>query len=203
MDATHDEVQISKLEAVLAVGIVGCMLFATWELAHLLADEWLDTWVRANIFWRKRLIYYGIAFLMAGAFLLLAVNFGVEGSRFVRTVTRAFLWYGVLLLISTIAAFVFDCLPEVMAGFVGAGLFVAAIYVLQKRFYTRDRIVRMRLEKGKCFSCGYTLHSAAVYCAQCGTQVGKKCPSCGTLLKLHDMFCCNCGNATADTSKNE
>ena len=36
MGAENDEVQISKLEVVLMVGIIGCMLFATWELAHLM-----------------------------------------------------------------------------------------------------------------------------------------------------------------------
>ena len=40
MSEEDDQMQVSKIEVVFVVGIIGCMLFATWELAHLMADEW-------------------------------------------------------------------------------------------------------------------------------------------------------------------
>jgi hypothetical protein len=192
MQETQEEVQLTKLETVLAVGIIGCMLFATWELAHLMADKWFNAWVYQSYFVRKRVIYYGIAFLMAGAAVIVTSTFAFRFGRFGRTVSRAFLWYGVLLLISTIAIFVFDCLPEVFAGFIGAAIFIGAIFVVQRKFYTKDRIVRIRLEKGRCFSCGANLYPNSLFCGSCGTEVGKKCLSCGSFVRLKDRFCWNC-----------
>ena len=43
MTSHDDDVLISKLEVILMIGIIGCMLFATWELGHLMADEWFAT----------------------------------------------------------------------------------------------------------------------------------------------------------------
>jgi hypothetical protein len=193
MDEAYDEIHLTKLETVLLVGVVGCLLFATWELAHLTADRWLYEWVRADRFARERIIYYGIAFSMSLSSLLTASRFAFKSGRFGRTVSRAFLWYGTLLLLSVIGFFVFDCLPEVVAGFTGAGFFIAAIYVVQRRFFTRERIMRTRLEKSKCFSCGAALHTDSLFCPACGTRVGQPCPTCDTWVKLMDRFCWHCG----------
>jgi len=132
MQEMQEEIHLTKLETVLAVGIIGCMLFATWELAHLMADEWFKDWVNQGEFVRIRVIYYGIAFLMSGSAVFITSTFAFRFRRFGQTVSRAFLWYGVLLLISTIAIFVFDCLPEVFAGFMGAAIFIGAIFIVQR-----------------------------------------------------------------------
>ncbi len=193
MQEHDEEIQLSKLEGIFVVGIIGCMLFATWELGHLMTDEWFSRWVAQNSFTNKRIILYGIAFLMSISSVLVTTRFAFKFGRFGRTINRAFLWYGTLLLISTIAVFVFDCLPEVFAGFIGAGVFVAAIYVLQKKYFTKERIIRTRLEKGKCYSCGAAIQSGAMYCPSCGIAVGKKCAHCGALAKLLDEYCFSCG----------
>jgi predicted RNA-binding Zn-ribbon protein involved in translation (DUF1610 family) len=193
MQEGSDEVQLTKLESIFAVGIIGCMLFATWELAHLIADEWLREWVKADAFTRRRIIYYGISFTMAISSVVITTRFAFSLSRFGKTINRAFLWYGTLLLISTIAIFVFDCLPEVFAGFIGAGVFVFAIYILQKKYFTKERMIMNRLEKGKCFSCGATLHLNAFHCPACGIEVGRKCSECNSFTKLMDKYCSNCG----------
>lgn len=193
MSADHDEMRLTKLESIFVFGIIGCLLFATWELAHLLETEWLSGWVHASPFVRKRVIYYGIAFSMSVLSVLVTGRWAFRFGRFGSTVNRAFLWYGTLLLLSTIAIFVFDCLPEVFAGFAGAGIFILAIYVLQKRFFTKDRVLRSRLEKGSCFSCGAAVQRDSSFCSSCGTRVGKPCGGCGVLVRLSDHFCRNCG----------
>ena len=50
---------------------------------------------------------------------LITTKFAFKFGRFGQTINRAFLWYGIAYyyIISTIAIFVFDCLPEVFAGF--------------------------------------------------------------------------------------
>ncbi len=188
-----DEVQLTKLETIFVVGIIGCMLFATWELAHLIVDEWFRDWVKVDVFTRQRIIYYGIAFTMAISSVIVTTRFAFTFGQFGKTINRAFLWYGTLLLISTIAIFVFDCLPEVIAGFIGAGVFIFAIYFLQKKYFTKERIIKDRLEKGKCFSCGTTLRLNATHCTTCGIKVGRKCSECNSFVKLMDKYCSSCG----------
>ncbi|MBU1628284.1 zinc ribbon domain-containing protein [bacterium] len=193
MPESSEEIQISNLEFVFVVGIIGCMLFATWELGHLMADEWLRDWVRQNSFTNKRIILYGIAFLMAIPSIIITSFYSPKFGRFGATVNRAFLWYGTLLLISTIAIFVFDCLPEVCAGFIGAAIFITAIYILQKRFFTKDRVIRIRLNKGRCPGCEAILRTDAFFCSNCGREVGKKCPECQGFTRIKDKHCSHCG----------
>lgn len=192
MEEPADEIQLTALESIFAVGIIGCMLLATWELAHLLADDWLVNWVQADAFTRKRIIYYGIAFAMALPCVALTSAFAFRFGRFGRTINRAFLWYGTLLLLSTIGIFVLDCLPEVLAGFGGAAVFIAAIYVVQKRYFTEDRVIRSRLERGKCFACSRVVRPEAHFCSACGTQVGRDCPNCRAVTRVTDAFCWRC-----------
>src|SRR6185295_15717352 len=123
MDDTADEIHLTKLERVLAVGLVACLLLATWELCHLLADTWLYSWVSQNRFVHRRIIYYGVAFVIALPVVLLTATTAFAVGRFGATLVRALLWYGVVLLITAIAVFVFDCLPEVVAGICGAIVF--------------------------------------------------------------------------------
>lgn len=192
-ESDSEEIQLTKLERVFMVGIIGCMLFATWELAHLIVDEWLRSWVKTNSFVNRRIIYYGIAFFMSITSVLITTKLAFKFGRFGKTIARAFLWYGTLLLISTIAIFVFDCLPEVFAGYIGAGVFVYAIYLLHKQYLTKERIMKSRLEQGKCFSCDSKLQDNSTHCSNCGVQVGRKCSQCSTLLRLIDNFCLSCG----------
>jgi hypothetical protein len=195
MPESSDDVQVSKIEVVFVVGIIGCMLFATWELGHLMTDEWFKDWVSQNEFTNKRIILYGIAFLMAITSVVVTTMFSPKFGRFGATINRAFLWYGTLLLISTIAIFVFDCLPEVFAGFIGAAVFITAIYILQRRFFTKERLASIRLSKGKCPACGTTLRGDALFCPSCGREVGRKCPKCQGFTRVLDKHCSQCGKS--------
>jgi predicted RNA-binding Zn-ribbon protein involved in translation (DUF1610 family) len=191
----NEDTQISKIEIVLIVGIIGCMLFATWELGHLMADEWFYAWVRQTEFTNRRIILYGIAFLMAIISVTTTISLTPKVNRFGHTVIRAFLWYGTILLISTIGIFVFDCLPEVFAGFIGAGVFIVTIYFLHKRFFTKERIIRTRINKGQCTNCSANLHNQSYFCPNCGKTVGKTCPNCNEFMKVFDKYCSICGKS--------
>jgi hypothetical protein len=59
MQDTAEEIHLTKIESVFVFGIIGCLLFATWELAHLMVEEWFRDWVQVDLFTRKRVIYYG------------------------------------------------------------------------------------------------------------------------------------------------
>jgi hypothetical protein len=193
MKQTNAEIQLTKIEAAFMTGIIGCLLFATWELGHLMADEWFKEWVQGSRFVRRRIILYGIAFGLSLPAIIGASLSVIKWGRFGQTVCRTLLWYGTILLISTIAIFVFDCLPEVFAGIGGAIIFMAAIYITQKRFFAKNRLKKLRLRKGQCMDCGEKLPEKASFCPFCNAQVGKKCTSCGRHVSLSYKFCPFCG----------
>ena len=193
MNESPEEIHLTKLERVLAFGVVGCLLLATWELSHLLADTWFPSWVAENTFVRRRIIYYGVAFAVAIPVVLVTASTAFAVGRFASTLIRALLWYGVILLITAIGVFVFDCLPEVVAGVTGAIVFAVAIYLVQRKFFTKERIARIRLQRGRCMACDAPIHSDAAFCSSCGSRVGHKCPSCESPVRLPDPFCWKCG----------
>jgi len=193
MDNSSDEIHLTKLEQALVLGIVGCLLLATWELCHLLKDTWLPEWVAENEFVHKRIIYYGVAFAVSIPVLFVCAKTAFTAGRFATSIIRALLWYSVILLLSAIAIFVFDCLPEVVAGFSGAFVFAVAIYYVQRKFFTKERIARLRFQKGRCTSCDAPLHSDAGFCSACGYRAGQNCTSCASPIRLADSFCWKCG----------
>lgn len=190
--ASDSEVQWTKLEVAFTVGIVGCLLFATWQLGDLLARNWLDGWVGDSAL-REDLIYYGVAFTAAIGALVGATRSASSTGRFGRTVVRSMLWYGALLLISASGMGAIEYLPEVAAGLFGAGVLIAAVYVLQQRYFTQERILRRRLRNDSCPECGGDLRPEAHFCSQCGYRVGDECPECGGHVALTDAYCASCG----------
>ena len=188
-----DEIQITKLEIALIVGIVGCLLLATWELGNLMVTDWLKDWVMKNEFTNKRIILYGIAFSFSILALWVTVKTVNRDTRFIYAINRSLLWYGSLLLISTICIFVFDCLPEVAAGIIGAVIFATAIYYIQKNYFSEDRIALSRRKKGQCPSCGFNIDKTDKFCKNCGFETGKTCSNCHADILKYDRFCKSCG----------
>lgn len=184
---------ITKLEIALIVGIIGCLLLATWEFMNLMGSEWLKGWVDQNEFTNRRIILYGTAFTLSISAIMVALRTINRDSRFIYAINRALLWYGSLLLISTIAVFVFDCLPEIAAGIIGAVIFAYTIYALQKRYFSEERILSSRRENGECLSCGHPINEAHDYCTHCGVSIKKECPSCQRPNLILALHCGHCG----------
>jgi len=190
--ASDDEMQWTRLEVAFTVGIVGCLLFATWQFGDLLARDWLAGWVGDSEI-REDLIYYGVAFMAAISALGGATRSLFHAGRFRRSLGRSLLWYGALLLISASGMGAIEYLPEVAAGLFGAGVLIAAVYVLQQRYFTRERIRQRRLLNEHCPQCGSDLRPEAHFCSQCGQRVGDDCPECGGYLGRSDQYCASCG----------
>ncbi len=200
LSASDDEVQWTRLEVAFTVGIVGCLLFATWQLGDLLARDWIAGWVGDSEL-REDIVYYGVAFTAALIALGGATRSLFDAGRFRRTVGRSLLWYGALLLISASGMGAIEYLPEVAAGLFGAGVLIAAVYVLQQRYFTRERIRRRRLRSENCPQCGSDLRSEAHYCSQCGRRVGEDCPECGGYLARSDRYCASCGGERTERER--
>jgi hypothetical protein len=190
--ASDEELQLTNLETAFIVGIVGCLLFATWQLGDLLVHDLLDGWVGESKL-REDLLYYGVAFAASIAALVTTTRSAFRVGRFGHTINLALLWYGALLLISVSGMGAIEYLPEVAAGLVGAGLLMGAVYVLQQRYFTRERILQRRLRNDTCPECGDDLRSEAHFCSHCGHRVGRECDECGGYVTRLDTYCPTCG----------
>jgi len=188
-----EEVRLTEVESIFMTGIIGCMLFATWEIAQFLIENVLDEWVLHDEAGRKRAVLYTTGFVMSITSLLVTIKFVFSFGRFGQVVNRSFLWYGALLLIITIAAFIFDYMPKVFSGFAGAALFTAAIFIVQKKFFTRERMIKSGLARGRCFSCGEEIKDGYMHCPACGIETGKKCGKCGAFNRISNIYCVSCG----------
>lgn len=196
----QSEGQLSRLIFAFTFGIVGCLLLATCELGTLMTDDWFSEWVKQNSSSNERIIRYGLACFIAVAAILLAVYYTPKAGRFGNALNPALLWTGVILLLGTIIGFLFDCLPEVFAGVIGAGIFAGSIYILLARYYTPERVSRLRTCRGECPDCGCRLSLQAYFCPDCGSKVGQTCPDCKEFVKLTDQHCSQCGKALTATS---
>ena len=161
--SSEEELQLTKLETAFIVGIVGCLLFATWQLGDLLVNEVLYGWVGESEL-REDIIYYGVAFTASIAALVATTRSAFRVGRFGHTINRALMWYG-------------------------------ALYVLQRRYFTQERILQRRLRNDTCPECGSDLRSEAHFCSQCGHRVGCECDECGGYVTRLDMYCATCGVA--------
>lgn len=176
--APDDEVRWTRLEVAFTVGIVGCLLFATWQLGDLLVRDWLAGWVGESAL-REDLVYYGVAFTAALAALGGTTRSLVHTGRFRRTVGRSLLWYGALLLISASGMGAIEYLPEVAAGLFGAGVLIAAVYVLQRRYFTRERVRQRRLRNDNCPGVGVTSVRGRTTARSAGVAWGRTVPNAG------------------------
>lgn len=200
MNHEHNEGQLNRLIFAFTFGIVGCLLLATCELITLMTEDWFSGWVNENSFTNERIIRYGLAFFVALTAIFLAVYYTPKATRFSHAINRAVLWYGVILLLGAIISFLFDCLPEVIAGIVGAGIFIGSIYLMQQRYYTAERVISIRVRRGECPDCGYRLSPEAYFCPDCGHAVGQKCSECKGFAKLTDQHCSHCGKPLSTAS---
>ncbi|NLU41339.1 MAG: hypothetical protein GXX08_03955 [Firmicutes bacterium] len=69
--------------------------------------------------------------------------------------------------------------------------------MLQKRFFSQERLAAIRLSKGKCPACEATLPSGSFFCPGCGREVGRKCPVCQGFTRVRDKYCSQCGGPLA------
>ncbi len=52
--------------------------------------------------------------------------------------------------------------------------------------------------KVDCPNCGETATSGTLFCAACGTELGKACPQCGTQTTAGARFCGECGRGLVE-----
>ena len=76
---------------------------------------------------------------------------------------------------------------------IGSGAMLASIAALKKYFWNPESVVRRRFRRGKCTTCGYSVHPDQVYCPDCGAQLHKTCPDCQSQTPVEGKYCMICG----------
>jgi len=67
------------------------------------------------------------------------------------------------------------------------------IYILQKKVFTKEKLMRRRLEKKKCIDCGKPLPYQLLYCPFCGVSQKLTCKNCHQETLQGATFCIHCG----------
>jgi len=67
------------------------------------------------------------------------------------------------------------------------------IYILQKKLFDKERLMKKRLTKGQCQECGKRLPKGSSACPFCGSRQYKSCPHCRQNTFISADFCTNCG----------
>ena len=69
-----------------------------------------------------------------------------------------------------------------------------AIYVIQKKVFSQEKIIQKRLIKGSCYKCGKKLPLQSAICPFCGTKQETQCSICQKNTYIAGPFCINCGS---------
>lgn len=72
-------------------------------------------------------------------------------------------------------------------------LALVAIYLIQKKLFSSQKIMEKRLIKGACYSCGKKLPNLYQNCPFCGKNQLKNCSQCGEPTFIAAPFCIHCG----------
>lgn len=72
-------------------------------------------------------------------------------------------------------------------------LALVVIYLIQKKLFSREKIMEKRLIKGACCSCGKKLPPHAANCPFCGIQQQKECEHCNNKTYVAGKCCIHCG----------
>jgi len=197
---------LTLLEWILVICLIFFLIHTTFGLCHFLINHCLYKWFEENETFNTRIIYYGVAFGVSIAALLInaffsdlrkaidySPNQAFEDRRFLATLLfRIIPIFGVTLFSASTIVFLFDCLPPLASGISGAIVFTLGIYAYQRFFCSREQVTRMCADQMRCRSCDARLKRGAEFCSACGEQVGKRCSKCSSPVHVEDSVCWKC-----------
>lgn len=79
----------------------------------------------------------------------------------------------------------------VIFGSIGLGLLL--IFIIQKKVFNREKVMRKRLAKGACTHCSIKLPPGAAICPFCGAKQMEPCGACHQPTPAAGTYCIHCG----------
>lgn len=79
-------------------------------------------------------------------------------------------------------------------------LSLVLIYIFQKKLFTKERLLRRRLEKKKCIDCGRPLPYQLQFCPFCSVSQTLLCKNCHQETLQGATFCIHCGKEHHESS---
>lgn len=78
---------------------------------------------------------------------------------------------------------------------IGLSVAILIVYLIQKKFFNKQRIYEKRLIAGRCCFCGKKLPSQSPCCPFCGQSQLRQCPSCHSDTFVGGSHCVSCGKS--------
>lgn len=76
---------------------------------------------------------------------------------------------------------------------IGILIALGIIYLIQKKFFNKERLLQKRFIRGECIECGKFLPKHCSHCPFCGGAQRKKCSICNEETYIAGTYCKNCG----------
>lgn len=84
----------------------------------------------------------------------------------------------------------------VIAGAIVGTLLI--IYLIQKKLFTKEKLIIKRITKGECIDCSLKLPLGASHCPYCGCNQKVECGDCKAMVAKGAPFCSSCGKSTSE-----
>lgn len=72
---------------------------------------------------------------------------------------------------------------------------LALIVLLQRKLFSREKLMQRRIARGQCQHCGVHLPADSRYCTACGADQYRSCASCHELTHVYGKYCRACGRS--------
>lgn len=76
---------------------------------------------------------------------------------------------------------------------ISIGVAILCIYNIQKKLFSREKLIEKRITKGCCLHCGKKIPPSAQACPFCGFKQYRNCSNCGRETFIYGRFCKECG----------
>ncbi|NOG85567.1 MAG: zinc ribbon domain-containing protein [Planctomycetes bacterium] len=163
-------------ELLFLVPILLVVLF--WNNRCLKREKWLQAFVSSHLLVVTIIpLFYNICH---AAFDIIPKNIIKEFIHFLESIHLIAIWHYALIVVAVIITFFL-------------------IYIIQKKVFTKSRMLRQRLLRKQCMSCGRKIEHDGDFCPFCGKETKIVCKHCNKITPKGFDYCIQCGEVMDKT----
>jgi hypothetical protein len=150
-------------------------VFYIWNSANIQKSRYLQTFISSHLL----IVSMIPAFfeVCQAAFDIIPRHLFKKVMEFLESWNLIAIWYYILMMVAVLLS-----------------LFL--IYILQKKVFTKERLIKKRLEQKKCIECGRPRVHPVQFCPFCGSSQKLTCINCQQETLQGAPFCIRCGKKT-------